>query len=289
MCVVCVWCVWCVCVWCVDVFVCGVCVCGVCVVCVCMCGVCVCVCVWVCVWCVCMFWVAVDCQVTRLQNKSVSAPRTAVQPVFTWLHFTLAPNMQYQIALQAIQSAFMPFVSSAAIVHIAAWRLVRGTAVTSYSTKSTKCLGGLSIRFDEILVAVSRVTSAGVWEALCIGCYWQTDIVCTCQQREGNKYRLWEFGKRHEAGKGLRTNSAVSADEVVWCKLQSGTFLSVMKYSRRSNGGPFAYDPHRGTSSLLLRPSGACGSTNVWTLRFCLTENTVHVRYKQNRRKLWWK
>jgi hypothetical protein len=42
-----------------------------------------------------------------------------------------------------------------------------------------------------------------------------TIIVCTCEQREDNRYRLWEFGKRNEAGKGLETKSTASADEVV--------------------------------------------------------------------------
>jgi len=62
--------------------------------------------------------------------------------------------------------------------------------------------------------------------ALCIGCTDRlTNIVCTCEQREDNKLRLWEFGKRNETGKGLRTNSAVSADEVVERELQFGTFV----------------------------------------------------------------
>jgi hypothetical protein len=39
--------------------------------------------------------------------------------------------------------------------------------------------------------------------------------VCTCEQREDNMYRLWEFGKINEADKGLKINSALSADEVV--------------------------------------------------------------------------
>ena len=76
------------------------------------------------------------CTVRNVQCQMYSAKCT-IQ------HFTVSPSV-----------GLLPFVSSAAIVRIAARRLFRGTAVTSYRTKGTKFVG-VFIRFDGVLAAVS--------------------------------------------------------------------------------------------------------------------------------------